>query len=88
MADDPKLVLLKWHTDVAHLRELLHQEGWDKYTLYVDRVINEQIEQLLNTPPGMPQGMTDFQRGVITGLRRAVQIPHEIIKNVEVARAN
>ena len=88
MAEDPKLVLVKWHADVAHLHDLLHREGWDTYMGYVNRVITEEMERTLAIPPGLAGGVSDYQRGVIAGLRRAIQLPTEIIKNTQHARNN
>ena len=86
--DDPKLKLLKWHESSAHLRELMQFNGWESYLNYVELVVREEETRLHAIPPGLSGGISDYQRGVIAGLRRAVGIPAEVIKNTEYARSN
>jgi hypothetical protein len=86
VADDPKLVLLKWHADSAWLHELLRHEGWEKYADYLEKVTTQAIEALIGgTPPGPA---TDWQKGYIAGLRHAAQIPHDVIRNTGQAKVH
>lgn len=80
MAED-NVALLKWQTDLFHIRELVNQQGWDVYQGYVDRVVDEQVEHLLQMPPGLTPGTVDYYRGVIAGLRRAKDLAGELIRN-------
>lgn len=77
---------MRWHADMAHLRDLVQQEGWDTYQAYAHKVITENIETLIT---GDQQGSaTAWRQGYIMGLRRALQLPHEVIKNTQHARGN
>ena len=82
MKEDPKLVMLRWHADMAHLRDLLQQEGWDTYQRYMDKVIGEHVERVLSG------AAMDYERGVVAGLRRALSLPAEVISNTQQARDN
>lgn len=85
MADLAREVMLRWHADTAHLRDMMRSEGWERYIAFVEKVEREVVEQMLSHPPGFP---TDFERGMVAGLRRALQIPQEVIKNTEATRAH
>lgn len=78
--------LVKWHQNVAHLRDLLQQTGWDTYKEYVDKVIVENTEALITSD--LPGPATDWRKGYIMGLRRALQLPSEVVKNMKLARDN
>lgn len=86
--EDPKLVLLKWHEQSAHFRELMQHAGWEMFMDYAGKVVAEETERLHAVPPGLAGGVSDYQRGVIAGLRRAVGLPAEIVKNTEFVRGN
>ena len=79
-------VLLKWHADVAHLRDLMRHEGWERYLGFAEKVLNEEIENTLLIPPDAPAGLSAYQRGVVAGIRRALNIPAEVIRNTDLAR--
>jgi hypothetical protein len=80
--EDPKLEMMRWHADMAHLREMIQQTGWDTYQRYVDKVIGEHTERVLSGTD------MDYERGVVAGLRRALSLPSEVIVNTQAARDN
>lgn len=80
--EDQKLVLMRWHADMAHLREMMQQVGWDVYLGYMDKVIAEHTERVLSGTN------MDYERGVVAGLRRALALPQEVIVNTQAARDN
>lgn len=81
-AEDTKLVLARWHADMAHLREMILQMGWDVYERYMDKEIGQHTERVL------AGDNMDYERGVVAGLRRALAIPQEVIANTQAARDN
>jgi hypothetical protein len=84
--EDQKIVLARWHANVAHLRDMMQTPGWDTYIEFTDRVIAESVETLLTIDP--PGPATDWRKGYIAGLKRAVQIPAEVMKNTKEAGRN
>jgi hypothetical protein len=76
-------VLVKWQIQVAHLRDLMRQQGWDVYLGFLNTVTHEQNETLLGLPPGTTSGTLDYYRGYVAGLRRAANLPQEILSNAQ-----
>lgn len=78
-------VMLKWHADVANLRDMMRSPGWDTYLTYMERLIREEIEELLGSESADAH---NYKRGVVAGLRRASQLPAEVVKNTEATRTH
>jgi hypothetical protein len=74
-------VLVKWQLQVAHLRDMMRQQGWDVYLGFLGTITTEQNEALLGLPPGTAPGTLDYYRGYVAGLRRAANLPQEILSN-------
>ena len=75
----------KWELQVSLLRDLQHQAGWDTYQEFLQAVTTEHIEALLASPSG---SIMDYLKGYVAGLRRAAQIPAEVLKNSGQAKGN
>lgn len=83
MADTEREVMLKWHADVANLRDMMRSPGWDTYLAYMEKLVKEEIEHVLGAGPSDEH---NYKRGVVAGLRRAANLPAEVTKNTDSVR--
>lgn len=74
----------KWLIDAQHLRDLVRQDGWHVLVDYAGKCEHDQTEALLNSAAER----SEYLKGYIMGLRRALYLPTEVIRGVEAAREN
>lgn len=84
MDPDTKADLARLGVQAALMKELIRSPMWDCYVEYIEKMIEDAIERMLN---GTKE---DFEahRGAVKGFRDALRIPENIILWAERAARN